>query len=147
MRSPNNSSGFSLIELVVAVGIFAILFSLGPYIGLQLVSSHVFATDVLTLDTLVRKARSQTMHGIDGASHGVHISSNGYLFFTGDSHEHRTAALDIFFPAPTHIIRSGLSEIVFNRATGRCTAGTVTLTDGLREKIFAFNDEGQITVR
>ncbi|MBI4268267.1 prepilin-type N-terminal cleavage/methylation domain-containing protein [Candidatus Uhrbacteria bacterium] len=147
MRSPLSSSdskGFTLLEVVIALGIFALIFSLGPYVGMDLYRSHVFRSDILTLATLLRKARSQSLHRIDGAPHGVSITSSAYVFFTGDSYALRRPEFDIEFPAHRAVAKTGLPEIVFSYDAQVSHPGTIVFSDGSRVSSIVINSEGGI---
>lgn len=145
IRSETFTAGFTLIELVVSIGILIIIFGLGAFVSMDTYRTQAFASEKTTLHTLLQKARSQAQHHVDGKAHGVYVTQSAYILFTGSSYAMRDTAKDISFPATPSIRESGLSEIVFAPLTARVASpGSMTLTDGVRSATFFVNDEGGI---
>jgi prepilin-type N-terminal cleavage/methylation domain-containing protein len=76
--------GFTLVELLVSMGILALIFGLSSVNISQLPSNTVQSTN---LDTLKSDIRSQqTLSMSNDSSYGVHFESNSYTLFKGDSY-------------------------------------------------------------
>lgn len=158
MRSPNNFSdcrsgrlepshtprGFTLLEIVIALGLVAIIFSFGQFVGLDLYRAHVFRSDELTLVTLLSKARRASLHRIEGAAHGVRMGDSLYILFTGASYAARDQVRDIEFPASQMLSRTGLSEVVFTLDGRVNSPGVIALTSGARTRSIVITREGGI---
>jgi len=131
---------FSLIEVLIVIGILAIL-STGVFVamsnlkeGRQLSS----ATDgvVFTLE----QAKADALSGKSGVAHGVHFESNSYVRFWGSTYN-ASSPDNVTYDLPEDVtlqsvISGGGADIVFARLDARVsTPGTITLTDstgGLR---------------
>ncbi len=140
-----STAGFTLIELVVALGVLTVIFGLGTFVSMDLYRAHLFDSEKTTLLTIMHKARGQSQHHIGGVAHGVYISPTATILFTGSSYGARDASKDISFPCSPSIHESGLAEIVFAPLTAQVAVpGVLTLTDGVRFATIIVNSEGQI---
>lgn len=148
MQSHNNSTrsnGFTIIELIVAIGVLMTIFSLGIFVSMDLYQAHLFESEKSTLISILEKARGQAQHHISGSAHGVTIQSTTAVLFSGSSYSLRDTAYDISFPLAPSIRRSGLPEIVFAPLTAQvATPGEISLTIGARTAAISMNSEGQI---
>lgn len=144
-RNQKFTTGFTLIELVVALGIVVVIFGLGTFVSMDLYRAHVFTAEKTTLLTLLQKARSQAQHHIGGMAHGVSVTESAYILFSGPSYALRNTSKDIPFPTSPSIQKSGLSEIIFAPLTAQVSSpGSMTLTSDSHSVTLSVNSEGQI---
>jgi prepilin-type N-terminal cleavage/methylation domain-containing protein len=81
---PAASAGYTLIELLVSIGILVILFALTIINLSPLPSNTLQSTD---LDTLLADIRSQQTQAMSNdSSYGVHLESGSYTLFKGSSY-------------------------------------------------------------
>jgi prepilin-type N-terminal cleavage/methylation domain-containing protein len=129
--------GFSLIELVVVLGMLAGVASLTLVISMQSYHSSSFADTQTLLITALYKARSQALSCVcigtvctAGKAHGVHITPTQLIIFQGD---YFNAADDTneYIPISNRSVSfSDISDVVFDVLTANAlTAGDITLTD------------------
>lgn len=119
----NHNQGFTLIEILITVGIIAIL-------GASAMVSFTTSRNVRDLTTssqnvlsVLRLAQSKTLAGENNSAWGVHLESNQITLFQGDAFV--GSPLTKVYPLPdsieiTSIILSGGgNDIGFKRVTGK----------------------------
>ena len=118
-----NRKAFTLIEIMIVVGLMAILFMM-PILYTQ--ASQVrfdFNTQVMTLVSYLRLAHSDAVSGRDNKKHGIHLASDSYTVFSGDTFNPSDGGNFIIELPPTIEIRnialngSG-SDILFGGPNG-----------------------------
>lgn len=123
----NMQSGFTLIEMLVVMGILTMLGSLALFVNLDTYYGFMFRSERDTLISTLQKARSQSMNNIclgagcvDGKPHGVHVKKGEYTIFQGGSYAARDTAVDeIIFSQNNAIELSTTSlEVVFGQLSG-----------------------------
>ena len=83
---PKSSQGFTLIELVLVVAIFAILaFTVAPYLSDSLDRRDI---DLMTsqMTDALHEAQATVMSGKDNSRFGVHFESTKFVFFEGSTY-------------------------------------------------------------
>ncbi len=140
-----SSPGFSIIEVVMVIGIIAIVFGLGLSFSLSIYQSQMLNAERDNLAVILGRARSEALSNLNESDHGVYIGSDNYVIFQGDTYASRNAAGDEIFPRTGGLIISGLSEVNFRSLDARVAGpGTVTLTNGIRTVAVSVNGEGMI---
>ena len=128
-----NKKAFTLIEIMVVVGLMAIML-LMPILYTQ--ASQVrfdFNTQVSTVVSYLRLAQSDAAAGRDNRKHGVHLASDSYTVFSGDSFNPSDGNNFAIVLPPTIEIRDvalngGGSDIIFGGPNGETdTYGTFEL--------------------
>lgn len=161
MKSPTtskNNRGFTIIEMLIVVGLISIIGGLGLYLGFDSLRGYSFRSDRDVLVSTLQHARAEAIANVcrgdssvcsDGKPHGVKILSDKFVIFQGTSYATRDSAYDadIDFNHSTIFPSDGsLTEAVFNRLSGDVdTPGFITLNDsGTHESKIEINSEGQI---
>lgn len=148
------SSGFTLIEIVVAVAI------LGIFVLIALQTLGLFGRQV-NLDTTSQKmvstlqlARNKTLAAEDESQYGVHFEQSKYTLFKGstyvstdpDNVEYDLSTTEIY-----DINLSGGDDIVFDRIRGTTSnSGNVSvrlLADSSRTETILVNSSGSISLQ
>jgi prepilin-type N-terminal cleavage/methylation domain-containing protein len=136
--------GFTLIELVVTMGIFVALLSIATInlSGTQARTSLQSATEVFLADLKSQQLRS--MVGEDGgggsaSSYGVHFESTSYTLFNGASYSGADPSnFTVNLPANTQFVPVN-SDIVFGIGSGEISGDTVITirraSDGVQREI------------
>jgi prepilin-type N-terminal cleavage/methylation domain-containing protein len=157
-RLSSQQSGFTLVEILVVVGILAVLF------GLSVVSLGQPQNSTNTnsaVDTLVNDLKTQqiaAMVGTTGSTStqqpaGIFVQSNQYTLFTGSSYSAGNS-YNYIFTAPTGVSFSTTlpsSIVLFNKGDGSVsgfTAGsnTITVTTSAGSKVITITKFGAVTV-
>jgi prepilin-type N-terminal cleavage/methylation domain-containing protein len=150
--------GFTLVEVLVVMGLSAILFGLA---SINLIKPQTTATLAGTTNTLVTDLRSQQIKAMSGDSisassaqaHGIYVQSNQYTLFKGTSYsagdtDNFVVTLDAGVTLSS-TLASG--RVVFTKATGAFTgfsgsANTITVTAGGSSKVITLNRYGSVSI-
>ena len=74
--------GFTLVEILIAIGILAILGALGLFISFDFYKSYAFSTEKNIAISVLQRVRNQSVNNINETRHGVYFSSsNQYIMF------------------------------------------------------------------
>lgn len=141
-----NARGFSIIELIVVISVFVVLLAVSE-IGFFNFRSHSdleMATNNLVEALRHAKANAEQVQG--DSKWGVGLLGNNIIVFAGTSYELRDMALDQTVSLPNGVLASGLSEIVFEKASGiTLNTGSITLSNSYGNKVVNINAKGAIT--
>ena len=126
-------SGFTLIEILVVMGLMSCFATLALLMGVDSYRSYSFRADRDALATYLLRARAQAVNNVcledqgypckSGQAHGVLIDTDNaqYVLFQGTSSLFRNKNLDEYAPADSSIVRTGISEVVFTQLSGEAT--------------------------
>ncbi|OGE82839.1 MAG: hypothetical protein A2846_04330 [Candidatus Doudnabacteria bacterium RIFCSPHIGHO2_01_FULL_49_9] len=145
-QGDKSGAGFTLMELLVVLGLFAILLGAGVPITLGMYRQYSFHSERDMLVSIIAKARTQALSNVNEAPHGLAIAGGNYIIFEGADYASRVQSLDEIIPAnPTITFTGSTSEITFAQLTADATgAGTLTMTSGNRTADIIVNNEGRI---
>ena len=144
--------GFTLIEILVVLGIITIVGSMSMIMGVDDYRRQLFRSDRDVLITALQHARSQAVSSIclgtgctGGKPHGVYIGPDSYVMFQGTSYATRDMDVDIVIDADGSTLQGGISEVVFEQLSGDALLnGDIMLTNGERTSVITVGSEGQI---
>lgn len=124
----NSTAGFSLIEVLVAIGIFVLMLSISlPYLGSFYRDQNVGAHCKKVRQALYR-SEYRSIAGERGVPWGVHITSGNYTLFAGETYSSRLTQFDETNTLPNSMTYTGLSEVLFSQYEGIPSAeGTVSI--------------------
>lgn len=141
--------GFTLIEILVVLGIAAILAGLGLVFSLDFYRSYAFNSERDLVVGLLQKARARSMSNINRTSYGICLTSGNYILFSGALSCDSNNQANEFYPAHPSINNTGLA-VSFEQLRGKPTfygngSSSVTLSYGSGRVANIFiNPEGQI---
>ena len=148
------NSGFTLIEIIIAVGIIAVLAGLSAPAANIFLSRNELHTEALKITDALRRARSQSMSALEDSVWGVHFTSANYTVFKGSSYNPADAYNDTFtlpgiLTISAIMINGGGSDIIFDRINGiTSTFGTTTIqNDASESRIIVVNQGGTINLQ
>jgi prepilin-type N-terminal cleavage/methylation domain-containing protein len=129
------NKGLTLIEIIVVIAIFAILFAIGVA---AMITSRNSASVTTTADAIAAKLEEQKLQAITGKNslpYGVKFNSTSYVSFSGSPYNpadtnNKTIPVsgDITL---TNTIPGTDDAIIFARMTGTASAtGTITVSKG-----------------
>ena len=130
------AKGFTLIEILVVMGLFALLAGLGLMVSMDTYRGSSFRADRDLFVALLQHARAQAVNNIctgtctDGAAHGVGVAAGAYTVFQGSSYGARDASQDQTFTASPMVTPSGDTEVVFEQLTGAVVSQRVIVLNG-----------------
>jgi prepilin-type N-terminal cleavage/methylation domain-containing protein len=124
-----NQKGFTLVELLLVLAIFVILFAIVGTISLNTLPSTQLTTQTDRVESMLRKAQSRTVSRHADTVWGVHLTSSDATLFAGVSYAARDVSYDETLTFPSGVTVSGLTDILFAYRTGATSnTGTITLT-------------------
>ncbi|MDP3741155.1 MAG: prepilin-type N-terminal cleavage/methylation domain-containing protein [bacterium] len=138
----NSKLGFTLIEVIIGMGILATIAAFGLFISMDVYRGNSFHTERNIIISILQKARSRAVNNINQISHGVCFQSGNYVIFEGPTCPGTNPET---FPRGSSVSSTWPSEIVFDQLTGNTIGGSITITDGARTSIVTINNEGRIS--
>ncbi len=161
MASPKicTDRGFTLIEILVVMGMLAIVGGFGLIVSMDSFRNYSFKDERDVIVSALQKARSQSINNMcfgsncsDGKPHGVKILPGQYVIFQGPDYIDRDSAVDTVIKsvyAPTVV--TGFSEVVFSPLSGNASTSppgswTVSASDsaGSEGSVITVGPEGEI---
>ena len=157
-RQVTGREGFTLIEVLVVMGIAAILAGLGLVFSLDFYRSYAFNSERDLVVGLIQKARARSMSNINQTYFGVCIKNGSYILFSGACSCDANNSANEVYPAHPSIANSNL-VVSFEQLRGRssfydvascnataATNGSVTLSQygTAGPATISVNAEGQI---
>lgn len=150
--------GFSLIEILVVMGLFALLMAMGVVFSLNSYQGYVFRTEYGNFTHVLAKARNFAVNNFDESQHGIHFEldalpgSYEYTLFVGNTYvdgdpSNQTFALNraIAVAAPDDIVFEQLSGNL-DETNSDCTAPcTITFTYAGKNEVIEINEIGAIS--
>ncbi|HVZ76333.1 MAG TPA: type II secretion system protein [Candidatus Paceibacterota bacterium] len=144
-------SGFTLIELVIVVGLFGVVGASALFIDFSSYRGDAFRAERATIVTLLQTARADALNNIDESPHGLAIfpadHPASYVVFEGATYATRNTAQDEIFDASYPIsLAGGSAVVVFEQLSGDAQDTQLALTDPARgiESAITINHEGAI---
>lgn len=138
--------GFTLIEVLVTVGIVALMVSLSA--GVYVTFSRHESLEIATVGVVeaIRHAQANAQAGKGDAAWGVKFAERSVTVFRGASYSGRAASDDQTMGFPGGVKAGGLGEIVFSEYVGATTnVGTVVLSNDLGQRNISVNAKGTVS--
>lgn len=128
------SKGFTLIEILLALGILAIISTLGVMSLSNVNKDKALVVETERVLSLIAKARSFTLSAKEGSAYGVHFETQKAVLFRGvtytanaTTNEIQTVNAEVKISAIS--LAGGGTEVLFSKLTGATTqTGTITLS-------------------
>ena len=140
------NNGFSVIELILVMGILTLLLSISIPPGITFYKTREFNVHKNGIVQSLRRAQLKAM-SIEGDSpFGIYVSSGQrYVLFKGDSYATRDSSYDEIFDLPNNFQVLGVSEFVFSKLSGTpSNIGTTTLIADTFSEDIHINELGRI---
>jgi len=139
----HNKSGFTLIEMLIAIAILIMIFSFGIFLSINSYKGYIFRSEKSVLLSVLERARSRAINNMFESNHGVCFVSPNYIIFIGNSCIPGEPTNETI-SANTSLKISGLSEsspIVFEQLTGKITPQISPYSD---EYIITLEQAGRV---
>ena len=146
--------GFTLMEVLVVIGLFAILATIGLFFSMDFFRTYTVSSEGISLVSTLSKARARSLANVNENWHGVRITNNEYILFQGGNvtkdWDHRDTSLDQSIPVGTAVDATDI-DIVFDQLSGNaatcpppdyCTINLSGLGNG--NKTVIINQQGAI---
>jgi type II secretory pathway pseudopilin PulG len=137
--------GFTMVEILVALGIFTLIMSLGLFLSMDFYRTFAFNYERNLLATSLLAARSRSLANINQAPHGIHFDSSGYIIFEGASFNPADPKNQTV-PTSYKISISGPSDIIFSQLSGEAGSDiSLSISDSAHPPVLILiNREGGI---
>ena len=142
-----NKAGFTLVELMMVMGILALLITISLPLAINFYKTRQLDVVENGIVQALRRAQLKSMAMENDSPFGVYISNDSkkYILFKGSSYAARDSAYDEIFDLSANLLVSGLSEIVFSKLKGASSAiGNITLTIDSQTETININETGRI---
>jgi prepilin-type N-terminal cleavage/methylation domain-containing protein len=159
MQSPNTSirargptstraskrGGFTLVEIVVVMAIFALLIGLGLFVSMDAYRGYSFRSERDVVVSELQKARSRAMANVYQTTWGLCYIAPNYIVFRGTTCAAGIATNEVLLASQSVTI-AGLTPpgIVFTQVSGTAAAAIITVTQNARTSSININNEGTI---
>ncbi len=146
-RRCKNKNGFTLIEVLVVIGLLSVIAMMTIVTGISTVNRDTLAEERDLLVLLIAQARSRALANVNQSAHGVHIAGNVYTQFEGESLAGSDPAKHRTIPRASNVTISPIDvDIVFSQRSGNVTtgAGTITLAKESHTMTIEINNAGRI---
>jgi len=143
--SHKNSSGFTLIEVMIVIGIFAVIVGSGMVFSFDSYRGYLFRSEYTGVAHIISKARNQAVNNFSEDQHGVYFDdvNHKYVLFIGDAYDEDDGRNEDF-PMSEAFNIDGITTIVFEQLTGNVDSGNSICDDSPCEITF---DGGGVRVR
>ncbi len=138
-------SGFTLIELMLTVGILSILLMISaPVIGRYVLRNDVdVVSNIITQD--LYRAQSLARNGENDGKWGVYVQNGSITVFQGNSYATRNTARDEVYTFSSSITFTGQKEYVFEKFSGKVLVpGSITVVNASDNKVITVSSQGVV---
>lgn len=160
-KRSNLNKGFTLMEVLLVIGLLAMIFGLTAFSGMDSYHGSSFRNERDGMIGALQRARNQATNSIclGGAGctgslpHGVHFTNTEYTIFQGNAYNAADPLNDVIdINAPIQMSLGGFTDVIFSQFSGDAStvpSGTpsLTLTDSItgRNSVITIGGFGQIT--
>lgn len=142
---PNNSRGFTLIEILVVLSLGLILISSTYFLSIGTIRSFAFQRAHATVKQELWRARTDTMSQTQDSNWGVIFSGHTITRYRGDSYSARAVEDDVIHVFDETLTFAGTEEIPFIGLDGSVSSThSVVLTDQSRTATTTVYSSGAI---
>ncbi len=143
-QTTSKDKGFTLIEVLVVMGIVAVLFAVGDLIDFGSLGRRTLGSEEVTLVSILQRARSESMNNINALPHGVHVEEKNFVIFE-DSYDEKDSS-NQKIPRNTNIDISPLDyEVTFAQLSGNPdNTDDISISDKVQTKTIKISEMGLI---
>lgn len=121
------NKGFSIVELIVVIGIVGVLASTVTIFTRSFQRQNDLKVSVVTVAQALHVARAEAI-AVDGdGAWGVSVQNGQAVVFKGKTYASRSASFDQFYSFPSSVTSTGTTEFDFSKFSATTTAATSTL--------------------
>ena len=129
----SSSTGFTLLEMLLSVGIITIISVIGVSSFLNINRDRALTAEVEKVLSLIAKARTFTISEKDGGAYGVHFEQGKAVLFLGPTYNagagsNQAQTVNGAVRISAISLSGGGSEVLFRKLTGTAVqSGTITI--------------------
>ncbi len=139
--------GFTLVELLLVLGLISIILALAFMTTSSLVFVVALRDQTRNVESALRKAQSSAIAGRGDNGAGGKVEEDKFTIFQGDSYTGRIKPLDRTVHFPVAMSLSGVTEFVFQKESGLpvlTEEASLVLLFGSDSKEITVNLQGKI---
>ena len=146
----SEANGFTLIEILVAFGIFVLILSLGLLLAMDFYKTYAFNYETSLLAASLQSARSRALSNMNQSPHGLHFENGVYVIFEGgsyDSSDPKNKTIPMSYLVEVKDEATGLpaGDIIFEQLSGSVSGDFALLVQsGAKSSQISVNREGGI---
>ena len=148
----SSNGGFTLIEILVVIGILTVILAFGMTVNFSAFTSGTLAGEESKIVSVLQRARSHAMANMFESKYGVCYSSNkdSYIIFReNEGICDDTEPTNELIPANTNIAEhadTNFSDfpVVFDQLSGNADNAIIHITDGTKSEDIEINEKGTI---
>jgi prepilin-type N-terminal cleavage/methylation domain-containing protein len=148
----NFKKGFTVLEILIVLGIMAILVTIILPSFRTMRSNEVLKATTSEIFSALGKAKSGTLSSVNSSEYGVHFESDLIVIFKGTSYSSsdvNNENISITSPASISAINltGGAVDLYFDRLSGAPNkTGTITVSTSSFSKIITISSTGTISM-
>lgn len=139
-----SQKGFTILELMLVVGMLIVIFSLGFPIAFDFYKNYQLRAEGDKFISLLETTRNSSMINLNQLPHGIYRDNDNFIIFEGNSFAARNQSQDQNFPRAKTISVAGPNEIIFNSLSGQADSSAFVFNNGIKSFNIYVNQEGQI---
>lgn len=154
------------MEMVIVMGLFAAIAAVTLPFTINFYNRYQVDSERQTFLALLREARTLSLDGVNGASHGVKVASSSFVLYEGSGYYSRDTSKDEIIPREQTVTIDGKTlgstqiqigmvwvniarfassnDTSFKYLSGRATSSSYTLRNGAKQTKVYVNPEGTI---
>jgi prepilin-type N-terminal cleavage/methylation domain-containing protein len=140
----NKNDGFALIEVMIVIGILAVIINLGIFLSLDFYRTYTFNADIDVVASIIHKARMRAVNNINQAKHGVHYDSGNHELIIFEGTHNPSDPTNEKISLSQRLGVTWPADVVFNQNSGNSDNQTVIVSDGVKVVTITINEEGGI---
>ena len=143
----NRARGFTLIEMMIAILFFTMLFGMSIMFGISAIRVQELDRATQTIRNELVLSRDYAQSGREESSWGIAFATSSVIQFKGDDYASRDAGYDLETTFESNVAISGLSEVTFEPPFGYASAsGTVYVQSNEHQAEIHINSYGMIQI-
>lgn len=126
--------GLTIIEIIIAIGISILLLTIVGLPFKRMNETQVLSKEMANVMGVLNNTRSMSVSSKGGVAHGVHLSTNEVVVFSGETYS-ESDPNNVSIPLHSLVnisnisLTGGTSNIIFDQLTGETSStGTITLS-------------------
>jgi len=152
LRLNKKNKGFTLVEIIIALGLMSIVVALGLFASFDLFRGSSLASERDVIVSILQRARSESLNNINQTRHGVHFTgvkpNLKYVLFecnpAPQCSSYTPSSADATTTSSYGFSITTPADIIFAQLTGTSTDATITMADGRSTSTITINSEGRI---